>query len=163
MILKSQTGKTEFELRFASYQFPRIDYDMWDANWLFVSIRVDCPAAKWTRMDPCLTTIEARELADWLAAHASNGNAAPFLGFLEPNLAFRVVQRDASVCRLRVYFAAECHPPRIPQSDRGDGFFISIQLSIDDLRRAAIQLRQDLLLFPVRAMPPVRDSDCLDT
>jgi hypothetical protein len=158
MILRSDRDQSEFELRLVDYQYPHIENEYWDANWLFVSIRVTSPIASWTHTDPCLMTAEARDLANWLGDVAFNRQSRTRLFFIEPNLSFEFVGRDADICELRLYFALESSPPGIEAYS--DEFFLSFTMTAEALRLAANQLCASLRSFPIRANPPGLTPEC---
>jgi hypothetical protein len=61
MILKTIDG-SEFELQIAGYQFPEIQDDEWDSNWLMIRVMFYSETHKWEAVDPCLDTYEANDL-----------------------------------------------------------------------------------------------------
>ena len=157
MILKSEKGQSEFELRLIGYQFPHIENEG-DANWLLVSIRVGSPVASWTYTDPSLLTLEAHDLANWLGDVAFDRHSKRRIFFTEPNLSFELARRDVDICELRIYFALEFLPPGIEAAI--DEFFLSFAVTAEALRLAANQLCQSLRNFPIRANPRRWCSEC---
>lgn len=120
---------TRFSLSIAGYQFPGSTGsgpDDWDANWLSVAGDLQLPDGRsHSFVDPCLTTWEARRLADWLSAVAA-GVAAPAkhgrepgLTFTEPCVAFSVARSSTSELGLRVYLSLEAEPPFVVAGQRG--------------------------------------------
>jgi hypothetical protein len=103
-------GKVDFELKVIDYQYPANDYDGYDANWLYVTINVQSPAASWSRSDPCLLAWEGHRLANWLTDLALGRECRPGIDFLESNLSFDVLARDESYVELRILFMLECRP-----------------------------------------------------
>jgi hypothetical protein len=154
------------EIRPLRYQFPDRPGDGsgqdWDANWLVV--RGDCRATDgrcWSFEDPCLTTWEARQLADWLVKVASGAESpSPFdagdderlLAFTEPNLAFSLQARDSTSVTVRVHFSLEALPPWEQRDERADlfEFYLPMRLTLDDVARAANDWRRELAAFPER-------------
>ena len=94
MILQSRDFSA-FELRVAGYQFPDIESDEFDANWLVVEGLV-APADEraWKFRDPALLTWEVEGLCNWLEAVASGQDVKESADFTEPNLRFEVAERD---------------------------------------------------------------------
>jgi hypothetical protein len=158
MILKSESDQSEFELRLIDYQYPHIENEYWDANWLLVSIRVNSPVASWTHIDPCLMTVEVCDLANWLGDVAYNRQSRTRLHFIEPNLSFEYVTRDAGICERRLYFSLESCPPGIEAYS--DEFFLPFTVTTGGLLLAANQLCASLRSFPIRANPPCRLPEC---
>ena len=143
-----------FQLTIDRYQFPHNTNDEWDSNWLVVEGQVRLDGREWMFIDPCLTTFEVQQLADWLEAAAAGTADKPFCGFVEPNLQFDLVEARV----LRVSFALESAPPWAEQGDdwRKHGFNVPIGPSLGD---AAQALRRQLKNFPVRGPDPGRSSE----
>ena len=153
MILRGR-DLSEFELRVASYQFPHIESEEFDANWLVIEGRVapaDEPA--WKFRDPALLTWEVEGLCNWLEALASGQALEEGEDFLEPNLRFEVAARGADTITIRVYFELESRPPWFFADAAGmDDLWIDLRVDSDDLRAAAEDLRRDLAMFPQRPL-----------
>lgn len=90
MILRGR-DLSEFELRVAGYQFPELEHDDWDSNWLIVEIR-SAPADQrpWKSVDPSLLTWEVERLSNWLEALASGEAVEDGEYFVEPTCASRL-------------------------------------------------------------------------
>jgi len=145
---------SEFELRVAGYQFPDIEGDVFDDNWLVVETRA-APADErpWMSREPSLLTWEVERLSNWLEALASGRAAEDGEDFVEPNLRFEVVKRDEDTITIRVYFELESRPPWFFAEAAGmDDLWIDLRVDNDDLRAAAEDLRRDLARFPPRAV-----------
>jgi hypothetical protein len=149
MILKSELDRIEFELRLD--REPHSD-DEWH-SWLQIAIRVDSPIASWTCTDPCLMICDAHAIARWLADLARDRDVRRRIDFIEPNLAFEMVERDCGVCQLRLCFEFECCPPVVKLGGVFE-FFLPIRVSSEELRLAANQLCEELRSFPIRGVPP---------
>ncbi len=152
MILRSR-DLSEFELRVAGYQFPEIDYDGYDSNWLIVKIRA-APAGErpWKSTDPSLLTWEVERLSSWLDALGAGRPVEDEEYFIEPNLRFEVVDRDEDTITMRVYFELESRPPWFFADGAGMAdLWVDLHVDGDDLRAAAEGLRHDLRRFPPRA------------
>ena len=148
MVLTSAETRTEFEFRVVGYQFPDIENEDYDANWLLVNIGVRSPAGSLTKTDPCLLTWEGHWFANWLADLVSGQDADDTLSFLDSNIFFTVVARDEHKVRLVVELGDELRPPDAkPQ----DGLFaISLDISLENLRLAAADWCWEMRLFPMR-------------
>ncbi|HNR13321.1 MAG TPA: hypothetical protein PKM59_08415 [Thermodesulfobacteriota bacterium] len=147
MLLKDTNA--EFEMRIVGYQFPDLEDVQYDSDWLNISVRATLPQGSWTYTDPSLLTYEVAELADWLDAVADGTAVSTGIGFIEPNLAFEMVEEEPR--KLRVYFDAETRPPSAPYDPEGtEELWAEFTVSADDLRTAAASLRKDLEQFPVR-------------
>jgi hypothetical protein len=102
-------GTTQLALTILGYQFPEIEHDRWDSNWLMIRLDVRAADDAWTMTDPGLVTFEVEALVTWLRAVAdANGEVATTLTFVEPLLRFEAVPArrqllvDAGYGRLRL-------------------------------------------------------------
>ena len=152
MILRGRDLST-FELRVAGYQFPELDYDLWDSNWLMVEIEAaPVDERPWVAADPSLLTWEVERLSLWLDALASRLSVEDEEDFVEPNLRFEVIARENGTFILRVYFELELRPPWFFADAAGmDDLWMDLEVDSDDLRVAAEDLRRDLDRYPPRA------------
>jgi hypothetical protein len=151
MILRSR-DLSEFELRVSGYQFPNIEGDEWDANWLIVEGRIaPVDERAWEFRDPALLTREVERLSNWLEALASGQPVEKREDFLEPNLRFEVVGRSGDVITIRVYFELESRPPWFFAREAGmNDLWVDLLVDSDDLRAAARALRGDLAKYRPR-------------
>jgi hypothetical protein len=143
---------SEFELRVVGYQFPDIEGDEFDANWLVIEGRV-APADEraWEFRDPALLTREVEGLCNWLEELALGQAVEEGEDFLEPNVRFEVAERDEDTITIRIYFELESRPPWFFADAAGmDDLWIDLRVDGADLRTAAEDLRRDLARFPLR-------------
>ncbi len=70
----------------------------------------------------------------------------PVLDFLEPNLAFRLVERGDARCVIEIAFDAEAHPER----SYDEPLHLRLDVSIQDVHRAANEWHQERQAFPPR-------------
>jgi len=147
MNLYGQDGAS-FDLGIEGYQFPEVADDYWDSNWFFVRGQVRCSQGDWTFRDPCLTTFELRELADWLDSVAAGRPSSTICSFTEPNLDFEY--RPVPAASIVARFTHESAPPWQRGDDRLGGFALSFDVVLNDLARSASQLREMLAMFPER-------------
>jgi hypothetical protein len=101
MILKSVDG-SEFEVQISDYEFPQIENDEWDSNWLKVNLRAKTLTSEWSISTPCLDTYEAAELCDWLRMLADGHQVKMSLSFLEPEFAFQIMETSEAFIVLQV-------------------------------------------------------------
>ena len=140
--------ETSLELSTSGYQFPDIEDDRWDSNWLIVSGRVRHRRGSWTFSDPCLTTFEVEQLASWLD-HVHTGRPDPDLCyFTEPNLCFRYTREAEPTIEVRI--AHESAPPWLVGEIRLAGVALEFPVAMNDARVAATELRRFTSSFPVR-------------
>jgi hypothetical protein len=159
MLLKSPETHSEFELTIVGYQFPKIENEMYDSNWLMISIKVTVPRGSWTATHPSLLTWEVERLADWLRAVAENEPVETEQDFIEPNLSFSIAGRSRDSITLRVYCGYESKPPwtRAGPATLEDHQVV-LKVTPDDLKSAAESLRAQLSRFPLRAETSTNDS-----
>jgi hypothetical protein len=155
MLLVGREGN-ELELGIVGYQFPHVDRDPWDSNWLVVAIRVVSGDGSWEVLDPCLTTWEAKHLVAWLVQAAAREPAAVPMAFTEPNLTFtaKATPRSATQVQLRACFQLELRPPWARMAAGSDHLCVDLEVERADLARAAASLLADLVRFPQRGDDP---------
>jgi len=142
--------RQSIELRIAGYQFPHLDTVEYDSNWLRIEGHVSHPRGRWSFQDPCLLTYEVSRLANWLDALTQETSDSDEIGFVEPNLSFRVVRSPASAV-LRVYFELEARPHWIATPYAGlNDLWVEFEVRELELRRAARSLREELAIYPQR-------------
>jgi hypothetical protein len=137
------------ELTVQGYQFPdasprsrSLDHD---ANWLEIRGVIDADGVRWSFEDPCLLTVEARELGRWLRDVAAGGSPQD-LWFVEPNLVFGLDDRTAERVAVRVTFSHESAPP----TDSGAPDEVVLRLTPQELAAAAAEWEDELAVYPVR-------------
>ncbi|MDN7120652.1 hypothetical protein INN71_04520 [Nocardioides sp. ChNu-153] len=133
------------ELTVLGYEFPAAAstaeaYDP-DANWLVVHAVARTGDGVREVTEPCLTTSEARGLADWLRAVA-DGRGWASLTFTEPTLAFRLSRQAGGSAALEVRLRAT-HSPGVPTT-------VGLVVPSPDLRAAADAWAHHLLDHPER-------------
>ena len=72
----SDAKGTSLSLTISGYQFPEIENDSHDSNWLNITGKVEHPRGSWTFVDPCMLTYELEGLSDWLESVAENSNTS---------------------------------------------------------------------------------------
>ena len=144
MFLEGVNGSLRFRL--LRYEFPEINDDKWDSNWLVVFGEGHIDGRRWRFESPCLSTAEVGALADWLHKVA-NGEEVGEIGFMEPHLEFDLIGSS----HVRVSFALEAAPTWVDRYDLDNrtGFDVTIGAH---LAKAAADLRSQFEAFPVRGM-----------
>lgn len=160
MRIQNLDGTARFELEILGYEFPNLEHDMWDANWLLISGKMVTPARSWQFVDPCLVTMEAHELAKWFADLGTRRPAESRIDFTEPNLSFEWMPSDSQTVELRLYLACNSLPPGVDTGD--EEFFEPFHVTREELRDAANELCRAIANYPVRAgadhwSPPCRE------
>jgi hypothetical protein len=158
------------EISVLGYQFDEpdpVELDLEDdefgpEDWLTVHAQIEFPdERRWEFTQPCLTTLEARALADWLAAVAAG--SVPTEGrvfqFTEPNVAFSVLSHPddraaaAGRLQLRMHFSYESLPPwRQPYRAWPNdlSYFIVLDVDRDQVHAAATAWLGQISPFPTR-------------
>ena len=139
------------QLELIGYQFPALETEPYDSNWLNIRIQATHPGGKWTATDPSLQTSEVARLADWLDGIAKGEISAPSdLSFTEPNLRFELIAQPTPT--VRVYFELESRPTWASADIAGmDDLWIDFPVDSRQLSDAAANLRDQLRRFPRRA------------
>ncbi|MSQ13258.1 MAG: hypothetical protein EXR47_03785 [Dehalococcoidia bacterium] len=135
-----------------SYQFPELKNERYDSDWLRIRFRVVHPRGEWTGIASSLFTWEVTGLSEWFDTIANGDAIEPEIGFIEPNLLFRLVDDVSGGKCLRVYFEIEWRPPWARSHTFPDWpLLVEFPLQEIDLRTAAAVLREDLKSYPQRA------------
>ncbi len=50
--------QTEFEMNVAGYQFPNLENEPYDSDWLNIHVSVTHPRGAWSKTDACILTFE---------------------------------------------------------------------------------------------------------
>ena len=145
----TENENTEFELEIVGYQFPDLENEPYDSDWLNITIRVKHPHGSWTATDPSLLTEEVEDLIQWLEAIADGKSVDSDAYFTEPNLHFQL--HDNYAKKLRVYFELECRPSWAKSTFKdNDELWIEFSVTPEILRDIAKSLRLQLDKFPTR-------------
>ena len=147
MRITSASGD-EFLLVIVRYQFPDVHEDRWDSNWLIVNGTVAAAGEKWVFTEPCVTTFELADLADWLDELAANGSEPSAFEFTEPNLKFTYVPRPRPAVQLTL--AHESAPASLSDVERRNGVTVEFPLSVQQTATFAAEIRQALHEYPIR-------------
>ena len=152
MQLADADARLSLTLTPSAYQFPGATAPG-DRNWLIIEGQVTQRRNVWVFSEPCLTTIEAVGLGEWLRRVADGIEpvappGVPSLHFAEPNVAFTLVRYGDDGAVLRVHLSLESGPPW----EEGEifAFFLEMSLSAAALREAAATWAVDLRDFPPR-------------
>lgn len=147
--MRMRSGDASVELAIEGYQFPEMapiagSFDH-DANWLQVRGAFHANGIEWSFVDPCLMTVEAQELLDWLREVAVGGSPDE-LWFTEPNLTFGLDESNAESVVLRVCFSHESAPEKGSEAP----VHIILEVPLMDVESAAEEWASELAAFPVR-------------
>lgn len=150
MRLEASNGMA-FELDILGYEFPQIETDSWDSNWLMIEVTVTHPDGNWKASDPSLTTFEVKELAYWLENIGEEKKVKSPLDFTEPNLEFHLVESQQEGRILRVCFHLELRP-NWQQSTSIDECDLCVEFPLVEIntKAASQELRNKLEAYPSR-------------
>jgi hypothetical protein len=137
----------EFQLVIVRYQFPDVHEDRWESNWLIVNGTVAAAGEKWVFTEPCVTTFELADLADWLDELVTNGTEPSAFEFTEPNLKFTYVPSRRAV---QLTLAHESAPTSMSELERRAGVTVEFPLSGQQTETFAAEIRQALHEYPIR-------------
>lgn len=131
------------------YQYPdqKAVTNEYDANWLFLSYGFSMKGRQWERTDPSLLIWELRELAGWLEKMKSD-NPNPVskeMYFTEPNLSFRLIEKNKKSVTLRVCIDAE-----LKYADSEEDEYLECTLDQQALADLIKSIRVELANFPQR-------------
>jgi hypothetical protein len=141
---------TEFEMRVAGYQFPHLEHEPYDSDWLNIQVRVKHSRGAWSKTDACMLTFELAHLIDWLKGLADDLPAHSEERFMEPELSFEWFGEDRNI--LRIYLHYSLRPPWSPYHgpDEEEELFVEFAVTPEGLRNACASLHDDLKKYPVR-------------
>jgi hypothetical protein len=138
---------SRFTMDVLGYQYPDIEDDEWDSEWLTVVGNVSTSRGKWAFRDSCLTTFELQSLVEWFRT-LEQARPGSSMDFTEPNLLFK---KDAEGGALIVSFSQEAAPPWATESERyRDGTSVRLLVSADQLVAAVRALEQFRDRYPIR-------------
>jgi len=153
------------QLELLGYEFPaparKVTERDWDANWLRVRGTMTPDDRRgWSFTDACLTTFEARELADWLRgvtlgevqpSPLEDGSMEGLLSFTEPCLAFGVASLSAEDVVIRVHLSLEALPERV-SATRPElyEYYVEVRMPLPELAVAVEDWCRELSAYPVR-------------
>ncbi len=146
--MKLRADDSTFELEIEAYQFSE-SADYWDSNWVIICGDVTTCRGNWTFRDPCLTTFEVKQLAEWFDAidELESDNDEGY--FTEPNLRFEFKAKPTPT--VFVTIAHECAPPwQVTFNERFEGCTIGFPTDTNKPVESARFLRAMLDKFPIR-------------
>jgi hypothetical protein len=145
--LEARSG-AELELVVLGYQHPDLHEDRWGSNWLIVNGTVTTPGGEhWRFSEPCLTTFELADCAEWIEALAENGRHPSTFAFAEPNLTLSYTPWPRT---LHVTLKGGSAPPSAGDTERQRGVTLDFPLNEVDPRDVVDQIRSVLADYPVR-------------
>jgi hypothetical protein len=148
MTLTGTNGST-FSVRIAGYQFPDINDDEDTSNWLNVEVSLEGFGQRWKSVSPSLMTWELEILADWFKDIFRGNNSFDDIGFIEPNLRFRLMKRDEDTLHIRTTLSLECKPSWWSDADQ---YTFDLSVDASQIKGAIENLKGQMRHFPQRAV-----------
>ena len=148
--MRLHTSANALDLVVVRYEYTDLSEDRWDSNWLVVNGTASIGGETWRFTDPCVTTFELADLADWLDDVARNASAAPAFELTEPLISFAYILEPAPALVVRLGY--EAAPPWLDAGARLQGEHAALtcplgEVNVSDL---ASQVRAVLMDFPIR-------------
>ncbi len=140
------SGEKSFELFIDGYEFPHLDNEPDDSDWLMVGLKVSSPKGNWSVSDPSLQTNEVESLASWLEKVSLNKNRKKEISFIEPVLGFSILENNQGIY-LEINLSYEALPP---WESMPNTFSLTFPLADLDLMSAANDLQKQLEKYPQR-------------
>lgn len=153
-------------LAIAGYQYPArhgggTGKD-WDANWLMVTgDAVTEDGRAWSFRCACLTTWQARRLADWLrgvvdgsvlSTPFDGSEAEHLLVFTEPNVAFSLADRTDEDAAIRVHLSLQSRPPWVikPGGPGVFAYYLLLRMPMAQVELAIQDWERLIAVYPAR-------------
>jgi hypothetical protein len=155
--MELQDGRVSVQLDITNYQFPHVDNESWDSDWLTIRLHLQYGDRTWTHDDPALVTRHLTTFASWRHQRLTTR-----ITFTEPNLSFEVLNHHptGAPAALRVYLDLECRLPffalldHVGPASHPDEVWINFPLDEHTLRRTTSRLHEQLGHHPVRVGLP---------
>ena len=133
---------TELKIEVEGYQFPALENEPWDADWLNIKIQVKHPIDNWKATDPYLLTFELKWLIEWFEKICEGKEVEKHLSFTEPCLEFEILED-----KLRVFFSHDFAPPWTKDHKE---FFMDFIVAKTELKLVIQGLQKELEKFLIR-------------
>jgi hypothetical protein len=158
LLLESPDGQQRLELAIVGYEFPDVEGEKHDSDWLRIRADVRIGDLAWSAEHPSLRTHEVNWLVDWLEALGSGCGKYLTRDFLAQSLTFRADPLPDGLTRLQVYFGTRMYPypgrRHPPAWDEDNDVYVEIALTSQQLHAAARDLRAELSRYPARTPSP---------
>jgi hypothetical protein len=152
----SDLDEVELRLQIVGYEFPHIQSGA-DANWLFVRLHLKSKGESFRKDHPSLEVHDLLRLSDWFESLCKGDIPKTVdLGFVEPNLEFRLLGADETQIRFSISLDAEFWPdfnsPRLAgfPADPNDDFVALLSCTRQQAGVYATQFSTFAEQFPIR-------------
>ncbi|MGZ5247459.1 MAG: WapI family immunity protein, partial [Flavitalea sp.] len=137
MHFKGKDGQA-VELKILGYQYESDFDNEWDANWLRIYLKVESEFGFWQTVDSSLTTWEIRKILEWFNELSQNIIVEDYeLTFIEPNLAFELLDINDEFKLIQIKFEAESKPKSAIAEEE---YFVNFYFSNKDLSKIVSDL-----------------------
>lgn len=127
------------------YEFPELENEPYDANWLNIGIEVQLKQGSWTAIDPCILTTDMERLIKWFTLVGINQHPYDWFVFLEPSLSFEL--RGKFPNQMRIHLKYGFKPDWIPLEE---DVYLEILLDETSLLQIINALESMSAEFPTR-------------
>lgn len=148
MIFKGVNNQS-VELRITNYEFPKITNCEYDSNWLLIYLNVKSDCGNWKTSHPSLLTGDVKRIIRWFNELSENKQTENSLDFLEPNIAFELLEYGADKKRIKIFFDLESRPQN---TDDKKEYFVDCEMNNSTLKKIAADLQKEVEPFPARAI-----------
>ena len=115
---------------------------------MLIYIKVKSDFGNWETVDAILLVQELNIILDWFNKLSRNELLdSDCLTFTEPNLEFQLLKSSVDAVNLRITLQGEALPTVVPKDSV---YYMDCSYTIDELKQLAIQLKNELLNFPLR-------------
>ena len=149
MRLSTYDESSRFELKILRYEFPRIEQDKWDSNWLMIEVVASNQDGSFYGVAPCLLTWEVKRLIAWLKELKSIGKVTDEFSSMEDQVVFHF---DTQTHRLKVFLYHRWRQVKLLGKFADDLYEIWLEFPLSELNLglAIHQLETQLAQFPER-------------
>lgn len=136
------------EMKVLGYQFPHVDKpDDYDANWLRIYTKVVSNKGNWQTVDSSLLTWDVERLSEWFKKLSIDNSEEKNIDFLEPNLAFQLIEVESEIKKIRLIFELESRPMN---ASSDVSYFVDFLFDNEQLLTLSKELEEYLNRYPKR-------------
>jgi hypothetical protein len=141
--LVSELDGSTFRLEISGYEFPELQTDKYEANWIMVRLVIHSQKGDWTKTAPALLTWEIEDLIEWCRGRYE---IEPLLQFVDPSIEFHATIVNTALTNLKLTLSGQLLP------DWHDGGSITLEFFVSpaELKKFATELDFELSKFPYR-------------
>tara|TARA_R110000868_G_scaffold31045_1_gene114109 strand:+ start:45 stop:491 length:447 start_codon:yes stop_codon:yes gene_type:complete len=137
------------EFKITNYEFPKITDCEYDSNWLLIYLDVKSDCGNWKTSHPSLLTRDVKRIIEWFKELSENIRTENSLDFLEPNIAFELLEFRTDKKLIRILFDLESRPQNANDEKE---YFVDCEMDNNTLKKVATELKKEAEPFPERAL-----------